>query len=76
MTERERLLVEKLERNLFGDDGTGGAIGELREQHRSLRADLDKIKGGIAALGVIGGLLAAIQTWQAIAPTVAAFTGN
>lgn len=74
MTGRESAAFDKLERNLFGEDGTGGAVGEIRGEVRGLRSDVDKIKGGVAILSVVGTVLAILEVAFRLVP--AAFAGQ
>ncbi|MCC6311352.1 MAG: hypothetical protein IT345_10600 [Trueperaceae bacterium] len=57
MTGKERDELRELTVNLFGDDGTGGAVNAIRRDVTTLRSDMDKIKG---ALTVISFLLALV----------------
>lgn len=72
MTGSERLEVaeigrrmDRLERNLFGEDGTGGALGALRDDIKPALVFYQRVTGIVALLTVIGvvvGILAAVVT--------------
>lgn len=76
MTPTERGSIDKLERNLFGEDGTGGAVGRLDAQMREVRSDLDRIRGGIAALALMGSVLTILEALRIFGPAVAWAAGQ
>ncbi len=47
MSPTERNELRDLKLWLYGEDGTGGSIGELRADVKSLRSDMDFIKGAV-----------------------------
>lgn len=57
MTGREKGEIAELKEWMFGEDGTGGAVGELRADMKTLRSDMDKLKGGMQFAAFLGGFI-------------------
>jgi hypothetical protein len=73
MTASEQASLERLERRLFGDDGQGGSVGEIKRQLAVLMEDKvvrdalrEQQKGRdntrLATASIVGGLIASAMT--------------
>jgi hypothetical protein len=73
MTASEQASLERLERRLFGDDGQGGSVGDIKRQlgvlmeDKAVRDALREQQKGrdntrLATASIVGGLIASAMT--------------